>query len=287
MTLLETPLLFGWETCSTCNGPSPECTPGSNCYFDVFTPKRFGYLTLYQRSRAEPVAGGRARDPVPPGHGRVRRLRVQRRRGRRAAGHRGAQRARVHDGRELRGRQRGLGRLLDPLAGGAQQGLPPRADRRPRLALQQLRPGHPQPHRVPAAQRRRAGAHQDGAAAGAPGAPLLRDRGLERAARVRHLATAASWATSTPRRAPSRCGRPSTTPTARPCRASSSGAARSAAASSRRPSARRTTSPAIRSPRTSRPGPTTTSCAPCRPTATTCGPRPSGSPTAEAVAGRT
>ena len=48
---------------------------------------------------AEPVARGRARDPVPPGHGRVRRLRVQRRRGRRAAGHRGAQRARVHDGR--------------------------------------------------------------------------------------------------------------------------------------------------------------------------------------------
>ncbi|HUR82496.1 MAG TPA: hypothetical protein VM733_17165, partial [Thermoanaerobaculia bacterium] len=44
VTLLETPLLFGWESCTTCNGPNPECTPGTNCYYDVFTPKRFGYL---------------------------------------------------------------------------------------------------------------------------------------------------------------------------------------------------------------------------------------------------
>ena len=58
VTLLETPKLFGWETCSTCNGPNPECTPGTNCYFDVFTPKRFGYLTLYQRSVENPSSAG-------------------------------------------------------------------------------------------------------------------------------------------------------------------------------------------------------------------------------------
>ena len=58
VTLLETPTLFGWETCTTCNGPNPECTPGTNCYFDVFTPKRFGYLTLYQRSVANPSSAG-------------------------------------------------------------------------------------------------------------------------------------------------------------------------------------------------------------------------------------
>ncbi len=58
VTLLETPKLFGWETCSTCNGPNPECTPGSNCYFDVFTPKRFGYLTMYKRSLENPSSAG-------------------------------------------------------------------------------------------------------------------------------------------------------------------------------------------------------------------------------------
>jgi len=58
VTLLDTPVLFGWETCSTCNGPNPECTPGTNCYFDVFTPKRFGYLTLYQRSVQNPSPVG-------------------------------------------------------------------------------------------------------------------------------------------------------------------------------------------------------------------------------------
>ena len=58
VTLLETPKLFGWETCSTCNGPNPECTPGSNCYFDVFTPKRFGYLTMYRRSLENPSPAG-------------------------------------------------------------------------------------------------------------------------------------------------------------------------------------------------------------------------------------
>ncbi|HVR38217.1 MAG TPA: Ig-like domain-containing protein, partial [Thermoanaerobaculia bacterium] len=58
VTLLQTPTLFGWETCSTCNGPSAECTPGTNCYFDVFTPKRFGYLTLYARSVANPSSAG-------------------------------------------------------------------------------------------------------------------------------------------------------------------------------------------------------------------------------------
>lgn len=58
VTLLETPKLFGWETCTTCNGPSAECTPGSNCYFDVFTPKRFGYLTMYKRSVENPSSAG-------------------------------------------------------------------------------------------------------------------------------------------------------------------------------------------------------------------------------------
>jgi hypothetical protein len=58
VTLLETPKLFGWETCTSCNGPAAECTPGSNCYFDVFTPKRFGYLTLYKRSVENPSIAG-------------------------------------------------------------------------------------------------------------------------------------------------------------------------------------------------------------------------------------
>ncbi len=58
VTLIETPKLFGWETCSTCTGATAECTPGSNCYFDVYTPKRFGYLTLYQRSVQNPSSAG-------------------------------------------------------------------------------------------------------------------------------------------------------------------------------------------------------------------------------------
>jgi hypothetical protein len=58
VTLLETPALLGWESCTNCNGPSPECTPGTNCYFDVFTPKRFGYLALYAASVANPSSAG-------------------------------------------------------------------------------------------------------------------------------------------------------------------------------------------------------------------------------------
>ena len=58
VTLIETPKLFGWESCSTCNGPNAECTPGTNCYFDIFTPKRFGYLTLYKRSVENPSSAG-------------------------------------------------------------------------------------------------------------------------------------------------------------------------------------------------------------------------------------
>jgi Bacterial Ig domain len=58
VTLIETPKLFGWESCTTCNGPNPECTPGTNCYFDVFTPKRFGYLALYAASVANPSSAG-------------------------------------------------------------------------------------------------------------------------------------------------------------------------------------------------------------------------------------
>ena len=58
VTLIETPALFGWESCTNCNGPSIECTPGTNCYFDVFTPKRFGYLALYAASVANPSSAG-------------------------------------------------------------------------------------------------------------------------------------------------------------------------------------------------------------------------------------
>jgi hypothetical protein len=58
VTLLDTPKLFGWETCTTCTGPNAECTAGSNCYFDVFTPKRSGYLTMYKRSVENPSAAG-------------------------------------------------------------------------------------------------------------------------------------------------------------------------------------------------------------------------------------
>jgi hypothetical protein len=58
VTLLDTPKLFGWETCTNCNGPSAECTAGTNCYFDIFTPKRFGYLTMYKRSVENPSAAG-------------------------------------------------------------------------------------------------------------------------------------------------------------------------------------------------------------------------------------
>ncbi|HEX7830163.1 MAG TPA: Ig-like domain-containing protein, partial [Thermoanaerobaculia bacterium] len=58
VTLIESPALMGWETCTTCNGPSAECTPGTNCYFDVFTPKRYGYLALYAASVANPSSAG-------------------------------------------------------------------------------------------------------------------------------------------------------------------------------------------------------------------------------------
>lgn len=57
ITFIETPKLFGWEPCTTCNGPSAECS-GTSCYFDVFTPKRYGYLTAYKRSVENPSAGG-------------------------------------------------------------------------------------------------------------------------------------------------------------------------------------------------------------------------------------
>ncbi|MFL6199951.1 MAG: hypothetical protein ACJ76J_12285 [Thermoanaerobaculia bacterium] len=69
VTLIETPKLFGWETCSTCNGPNPECTPGTNCYFDVFTPKRFGYLTMYKRSVENPSSAGALGILCHPGTG--------------------------------------------------------------------------------------------------------------------------------------------------------------------------------------------------------------------------
>jgi hypothetical protein len=69
VTLIDTPVLFGWETCTTCNGPNAECTPGSNCYFDVFTPKRFGYLTLYRRSVENPSPAGALGILCHPGSG--------------------------------------------------------------------------------------------------------------------------------------------------------------------------------------------------------------------------
>lgn len=69
VTLIETPVLFGWETCTGCNGPNIECTPGSNCYFDVFTPKRFGYLTLYRRSVENPSPQGALGIFCHPGSG--------------------------------------------------------------------------------------------------------------------------------------------------------------------------------------------------------------------------
>jgi hypothetical protein len=69
VTLLETPKLFGWETCSNCNGSAAECTPGTNCYFDVFTPKRFGYLTLYRRSVENPSPAGALGILCHPGSG--------------------------------------------------------------------------------------------------------------------------------------------------------------------------------------------------------------------------
>ena len=58
VTLIETPKLFGWETCSTCTGPTAECTPGTNCYFDVYTAKRSAYLTMYLRSVQNPSPVG-------------------------------------------------------------------------------------------------------------------------------------------------------------------------------------------------------------------------------------
>ncbi|KAA0250608.1 MAG: hypothetical protein EDX89_22670, partial [Acidobacteria bacterium] len=69
VTLLETPVLFGWETCSTCNGPTAECTPGTNCYFDVFAPKRFGYLSVYARSVENPSSAGALGIFCHPGSG--------------------------------------------------------------------------------------------------------------------------------------------------------------------------------------------------------------------------
>lgn len=69
VTLLETPVLFGWETCTNCNGSNAECTPGSNCYFDVFTPKRYGYLTMYKRSVENPSSAGALGILAHPGTG--------------------------------------------------------------------------------------------------------------------------------------------------------------------------------------------------------------------------
>jgi Bacterial Ig domain len=69
VTLIETPKLLGWETCSTCNGPNAECTAGTNCYFDVFSPKRYGYLTLYKRSVENPSPAGALGIFCHPGSG--------------------------------------------------------------------------------------------------------------------------------------------------------------------------------------------------------------------------
>lgn len=64
VTLLETPLLFGWETCTNCTGSSPECTAGTDCYFDLYTPKRSptglrtAYPNLYLQSVQNPSPVG-------------------------------------------------------------------------------------------------------------------------------------------------------------------------------------------------------------------------------------
>jgi len=58
VTLIETPKLFGWESCTGCSGATPECTPGTNCYFDIYTPKLGNYLTMYQRSVENPSTAG-------------------------------------------------------------------------------------------------------------------------------------------------------------------------------------------------------------------------------------
>lgn len=56
--VLESPALFGWEPCgSSYYGATPECTM-PNCYFDVYVPKRYAYLTLYQRSVENPSPAG-------------------------------------------------------------------------------------------------------------------------------------------------------------------------------------------------------------------------------------
>lgn len=68
LTFLETPKLFGWEPCTNCNGPNAECSAAS-CYFDVFTPKRYGYLTAYKRSVENPSAAGALGIFCHPGQG--------------------------------------------------------------------------------------------------------------------------------------------------------------------------------------------------------------------------
>ncbi|HOB53337.1 MAG TPA: pre-peptidase C-terminal domain-containing protein [Acidobacteriota bacterium] len=56
--VIESPKLFGWDSCSSCTGSTPECSAGSNCYFDIYVPKRYAYLTLYARSVQYPSAAG-------------------------------------------------------------------------------------------------------------------------------------------------------------------------------------------------------------------------------------
>jgi hypothetical protein len=58
VTILESPKFMNWESCSTCTGATAECTPGTNCYFDVYVPKRYGYLKLYQASVQNPSSVG-------------------------------------------------------------------------------------------------------------------------------------------------------------------------------------------------------------------------------------
>ncbi|MBP7867971.1 MAG: pre-peptidase C-terminal domain-containing protein [Acidobacteria bacterium] len=57
INIYESPKLFGWDTCSSCTGSNAECTPGSNCYFDVFTPKNI-HLPLYARMVENPSPAG-------------------------------------------------------------------------------------------------------------------------------------------------------------------------------------------------------------------------------------
>ncbi len=179
VTLLETPALFGWETCSTCNGPSAECTPGTNCYFDVFTPKRYGYLTLYRRSVENPSSAGALGILNHPATGEFDNYAFN------ADADEAIQGIAVRSGlafstaEDCANANVGSTDYCAALEGSAEQRFPRRTGRRSRLALQQLRHGFADAHGLS-----RAVAEQGRAARRAQGPAFLCVRGSECAARV-------------------------------------------------------------------------------------------------------